>query len=284
MNEKYRLSGKSGNLFLLGSFIGPILITLLCVVYSYINVYNPIVYLTLLVFLGLLFGIMMVQKLVIKLSKCRSEKSSMLYGIIVGLFGVYASWCTFFFVLFQRDALSVNFIDIVLNPGMIYEFARSLAKEGYYSLLGIQVKGGLLWFIWIVESLGIIAAGALGGFAMMHKEIFCEHCNRWAEDMDFDLRLAIEDRMETQKVIETDISKILDYSIYEGENLEHLKINLHHCSRCQNTSTVDVNLISYEANDKGEIKEKSEDFSPVITLNSSQFFEFINKNPNYGGA
>ena len=72
MNTEYKLSGKSGNIFIVGILLGPILVTLLSIIYAYIDVYNPIVYLTLLVFIGLLFGIISVQKLVIHLSQSHS--------------------------------------------------------------------------------------------------------------------------------------------------------------------------------------------------------------------
>ena len=88
MNVEYKLSGKSGNIFFIGLLLGPIFIALLAIIYAYIDVYNPLVYFTFIVFLGLLFGIVLIQKIVIKLSKCRSETSALIYGTIVGLFGV----------------------------------------------------------------------------------------------------------------------------------------------------------------------------------------------------
>ena len=277
MNTEYKLSGKSGNIFIVGILIGPILVTLLSIIYAYIDVYNPFVYLTLLVFIGLLFGIISVQKLVIHLSKCRSKGSSIIYGIVTGIFGVYASWCAFLYVMFRKEDLPMELLDLMLSPSYVYEIAQSLSVVGYFTLFGASVKGGFLWFIWIVEAIGIIGAGALGGLAVMHEEIFCEDCNRWAEDIDFNLRLAIEDKEVTKKTIETDISKILNNSIYDGDNSEHIRINLHQCSKCQNTSTIDVDFMTYESNDKGEVKEKEEDFSSVYILSTNQINLFVNK-------
>jgi hypothetical protein len=235
------------------------------------------VYLTFLVFLGLLFGIILIQKIIIKLSKCRNKNSSIIYGLIVGLFGVYSSWCTFLYVMFREENFPIELLDLMFNPSMIYELANTLSVDGYYTLFGIEVKGFFLWLIWIIEAIGIIGAGALGGLTVMHEEIFCEDCNRWAEDIDFNLRLSIEDKIAAKKIIETEISKILDYPIYDGFNSDHIRINLHQCSKCQNTSTVDIDLISYETNDKGEIKENKEDFSEVYILNTNQFKQFMGK-------
>jgi hypothetical protein len=277
MNNEYKLSGKLGNVFIVGLLLGPILVTLLCIIYAYIDVYNPMVYLTFLVFLGLLFGIILIQKIIIKLSKCRNKNSSIIYGLIVGLFGVYSSWCTFLYVMFREENFPIELLDLMFNPSMIYELANTLSVDGYYTLFGIEVKGFFLWLIWIIEAIGIIGAGALGGLTVMHEEIFCEDCNRWAEDIDFNLRLSIEDKIAAKKIIETEISKILDYPIYDGFNSDHIRINLHQCSKCQNTSTVDIDLISYETNDKGEIKENKEDFSEVYILNTNQFKQFMGK-------
>lgn len=277
MDNEYKLSGKSGNIFIIGLLLGPILVTLVCIIYAYIDVYNPFVYLTFLVFLGLLFGIILIQKIIIKLSKCRNKNSSIIYGLIVGLFGVYSSWCTFLYVMFRKENFPIELLDLMINPSMIYEFANTLSVDGYYTLFGIEVKGGFLWLIWIIEAIGIIGAGALGGLTVMHEEIFCENCDRWAEDIDFNLRLSIEDKKATKKIIETEISKILDYPIYDGLNSDHISINLHQCSKCQNTSTIDIDFISYETNDKGEIKENKEDFSEVYILNTNQFKQFMGK-------
>jgi len=277
MNTEYKLSGKSGNIFIVGILLGPILVTLLCIIYAYIDVYNPIIYLTLLVFLGLLFGIIIVQKLVIHLSKCRSKVSSIIYGIVTGLFGVYANWCTFLYVLFSKDDIPMELLDLLLSPSLVLEMMQSLSVNGFYTLFGTDVKGGFLWFIWIVEAFGIFGVGALIGLTAIHEEIFCEDCNRWAEDLNFDLRLAIDNKDITKEIIETDIEKILDFDKLENPNSEHIKVNIHKCSKCQNTNTIDIDLITYKTNDKGEVNEKNEDFSSVYILSANQFNLFLNK-------
>lgn len=277
MNNEYKLSGKSGNIFIVGLLMGPILITILCIIYAYIDVYNPIIYLTLLVFLGLLFGIVIIQKIVIKISKCRNKNSSIIYGSIVGLFGVYSSWCSFLYVMFRQENLQIELLDLMLNPTMIYELANTISIDGYYSLFGITVKGGFLWGIWGVEAIGIIVAGAAGGLTVMHEEIFCEDCNKWAEDINFDLRLYAKGFAITENQIKSDVMVLLDYPKTESNFEEHLKVNIHRCSKCENTITIDVDLMLYEVNENGKIDEKKEDFSKVYILSDIQFNQFMNK-------
>lgn len=280
MNNEFKLSGKTGNIFIIGILFGPILVTLLSIIYAYIDVYNPIIYLTLVVYVGFLFGIILVQKLVIRLSKCRSRLSSIIYGIFTGLLGVYVSWCAFIYVIFSKDGIPLDLLDFLRNPTFVFETANLLSIDGYFSLFGSSVKGGLLWFIWIVEAIGILGAGALGGLAVIHEEVFCEDCNRWAKDLNFDLRLAIENKEVAKEIIENNIEKLLDFDKIENPNSEHIRVNLHQCPNCLNTNTIDIDLITYEKNNKGEVKEKNEDFSKVYMLSPNQINSFINKKNN----
>jgi hypothetical protein len=277
MNIEYKLSGKSGYLFIVGLLLGPILMALLSIIYAYINVYNPFIYVTMLVFIGLLSGILFIQKIVIRLSKCRNTNTSIVYGILTGLFGLYSIWCAFIYVMFRRENIPVDLYNIILSPSLVYNTANNLSILGLYELFGISIKGGLLWFIWIVEAIGIIGAGAIGGFVAIHEQVFCEDCNKWANELNDDIRLAIENRDEAKKIIDSDIEKILSFEIQENLNTEHIKVNLHQCSKCQNTNTVNVDLITYETNQKGEVKEKSEDFSSVFVISANQLNSFVNK-------
>lgn len=111
----------------------------------------------------------------------------------------------------------------------------------------------------------------------MHEEVFCEDCNRWAEDLNFDLRLAIDDKDTAKGHIDTDIEKILSFPKLENPTSEHIRVNLHQCSKCQSTNTIDVDLMSCETNDKGEVEEKNEDFSNVFVLSTNQFNLLVNK-------
>ncbi|MDB9836464.1 hypothetical protein OAC51_06120 [Flavobacteriaceae bacterium] len=277
MNQEYKLSGKAGNLWLTGILIGPLLAILLSILYSYIVVYNPFIYLTILVYAIYLFCIVLVQKLVVRMAKCRSRASSFKYGALVGVFAVYINWCTFLFVLLQRYEDAIPLTEILLNPSEVFHLASSLSVDGWYSLLGFNVSGWFLWLIWIIEILGILAAGILGGSVVLHEKVFCENCNRWVEDIDLDLRLSIEDEDKIHSSIKNDIGLITEIPVVQKDKAAHIKVNIHHCSSCNNLSTVDLDLITLEENDKGEIQENEEDFSPVFLITNEQYKKFIDK-------
>ncbi|GEM_PF-2979151 len=271
MNKEYKLSGKSGGIWLIGILLGPLLAILVSIIYAYIDVYNPFIYFTLLVYLGYLFSIVLIQKLVIRIAKCRSTKSAYLYGTIVGFIAVYANWSTFLYVFLQRQGEGIALHDILLNPSAVFDFANIISETGWYEIFGFQVSGGLLWFIWIVELVGILVAGIIGGTTVMHEEVFCEDCNRWVEDIKLDLRLSIPEEYKNKPSYTGDIDTLTEFSIAEENESPHIRVNVHHCSKCNNLSTIDIDMIRLEKNDKGGIEEKDDDFSPVIIISKDQY-------------
>lgn len=277
MNQEYKLSGKSGNLWLTGLLVGLPATILMSIIYAYIDVYNPFVYLTILVFLGYLFGILMIQTVAIRLSKCRSESQAKIFGAVIGLFAIYANWATFLFVQVVRADEYVSMLDLFLSPALLFEFAGIISEDGWFQLFDTPVSGAFLWIIWLIEAGGILGAGVYGGSKVMHEEVFCENCNRWAEDTETDLRLTIPNRADAQTAIQHDINKLLTFPVAGRAVNPQLRINLHHCSNCKNFSTIDVDLIKLERNDKGEIEENDEDYSPVLLLSNQQYKDFLYK-------
>ena len=60
----------------------------------------------------------------------------------------------------------------MLDPVSVFDMANALSIDGYYSMFGSDIKGFFLWLIWIIEAIGIIGAGAVGGLIVLHEEIF----------------------------------------------------------------------------------------------------------------
>ena len=274
MNKEYKLSEKSGNIIIIGFLIGTISAILTSIIYAYINVYNPFVYFTVLVFLGYLAAIGIIQKLVIRIAKCRNSKSASIFGFIFGLFAIYASWCTFLFVLITKEDIPIQLLDLFSDPKTILETINILSIEGTYSLFGLEVKGGLLWVIWGIESASILFVSVTSGNSIMHEEMFCEECNRWAEEVDLDINnnLSYSDKIMIENSIKNDINQLL--SVPFTKSSPFIRLNLHHCTKCQNFSTLDVDLITLTTDKEGKIEETKEDYSPVFILNNQELIKF----------
>jgi len=284
MNTRYTLSGKPGNIFILGILLGPVLTILLSIVYTYIVVYNPFIYLTLLVFIGFLLGIAVIQHTVVLLAKCRSRVSSFIYGTIVGLFAIYSVWASFIFVMFRRDGIPIDLIDLLKNPLFIFATAKSIAVEGYFSIFSTPIKGIALWAIWTIESLGILTAGIVAGIAALDEQVFCEDCKKWAEDTNFGLTLGVQDVDAAKNICETNINALLDLPHTQNLNSNHVKLKIHQCPTCKQLTTLTVEAVGCWLNEKGEQKSEIKYSSPLYILHAHNHAAFLNKKAEASGS
>lgn len=237
---------------------------------------NPFIYLTILVYGGFLIGVFAIPTFVARVSKCRSKTAAIIFGTLSGVLAIYISWYTFLYVILRKDLIAMD-LSAMLNPFKIYDTASFLSVKGYYSLFGNRVSGGFLWFIWIVEAIGIFIAGVLGGSGALHKQTFCEDCKNWAENLDFNLNLKIPDRNEAKNIVESNIMEILHFPKMDQVDGEHLRVNIQQCPDCKKTITADIDHITFEKNSKGELSEKSEDFTKILVLTPEEFELFVSK-------
>lgn len=90
----------------------------------------------------------------------------------------------------------------------------------------------------------------------MHEEMFCEEWNRWAEEVTLDQNsgLSYEDKTKAEDAIRNDINQLLSLPFANSD--PYMRVNLHHCIKCQNFSTIEIDLITTEINKKEEFEEK----------------------------
>ena len=277
MNQLYKLSGNTGSLWITGVLIGFPLAILISLIYAYINVYNPIIYLTILVYFGFLVSIFVVISLVFRIAKCRSPKNLYIYSVIFGIIVVYSSWCAFLYVFYSRwGSENIAFSEILSNPLFVIKGVNLLSIDGWFTIYEFQISGWFLWLIWIIES-SIIIFITTRDDIFLKEEIFCENCNRWAEDIDFNLRLSATDEVKINTAIKNKIDILTEIPIAKKNESPHLKVNIHHCSKCDNMSTVDIDLIKLEENKKGKIVEQKDDYSPVILLTNRLYKNLLSR-------
>jgi hypothetical protein len=280
MNEEYKLSGQMGA----GPIIGPIIAIPLSIlgafIYAYIDVYNPLIYFTGIVWVIYLGSFVLVLEKVARVSKCRNQTTMVIIGLLVGLLSIHISWACFthaFYVKFApQSSERPELLALLLDPRSSYNFATTLAEKGWYTIFGYRPFGITLWIIWGIEAGGILLAGLVGGMSALHEKVFCDPCGEWAKNLDYDKRLSLStlDQNSLQNAIAGEIDPLFDLKLAaDGEN-PHLRLNLNSCPICQFTSTLDFDLITYVQNDEGEVEEKSEDLSPVFVLTEEQFSKF----------
>jgi hypothetical protein len=235
---------------------------------------------------------------IIRFTKCRNDKISFIFIIIIGIFCIYASWCTFLYVLsesgnnnllFSRNNIETELLDWFLNPKLVVETMNIISTEGYHisyrssEIFGININGILLWFLWIIEA-GLILLGSWFFATLeLRKKIFCENCKKWIKEYmnDHNHKISMKDQNLLKNAIEKNITKLSNLEIAKEGESQYFKINLHHCQECHNLSTIHVDLVKIKRNDKGEKKIHGESYSPVFILNKQEFSYFDNLISNH---
>ena len=274
MNNEYKLSEKTGNIWTVGIVLGVLLISIVSSIYVLIDLVNPFKFLNIFIFAGYFIAVYISIKIALKVAKSRSSKNSFRFGVIIGILAIYINW--YLFVLFQLiDANNISFSILMLDAINIFYYASEIANDGYY-FDEILVSNGFLYFFWIIEAILIIIAGLIGGFGFTHEEVYCEECDRWVDLIGKDIRLSIADKDKLDTAIKEDIGLLTEFPIAKKNETPHLKVNIHHCEKCKNLSTVDIDYITIRKNDDGKFVEDNKDYSPVFLIDKETYTKLHN--------
>lgn len=259
--------------------LGAPAILLASFIYSFIIVINPLVYLSFILYLLYLFCIVAILKIVTTTSHNRSQGLSVLMGTLLGLIGLYASWVFFMDRLFANLSIRPDLFALFKSPETLYEMIQELGNIGWYTVKGSQVKGGLLWGIWIVEALGIVGAGLVGGVIALHEEVYCEKCKAWAETLETDALIFDHGSASTETIeaaASGHVERLLE--LPRGEMLApHIKVNLKRCKTCSNTTTLDFDQVTWGVDKNGNPERNASDASPVFILEDAQYHRFMER-------
>lgn len=278
--KEYTLSGKTGSIWTIGSIIAIPLSIVLSLVYAYINYYNPLPYFTVMAWVMYLALIITVIKIATKGAKCRNTTSVSLFGLMIGILSLHLSWATFCYVFANANpelGMSIELTDVLFNPFIGLVASATLAETGWYSIFGYTPTGIIAWLIFLIEGGGLVFAGFTGGLSVLHEEIFCEDCNQWTTDLNYDMRITIPEQSTLEAALNGDVETLLTCSETPKETSHHLRLNLHQCESCKNLATLDFDLIKVSLNDKNELEEDAKDLSKVFILSTDLFTKFINK-------
>jgi hypothetical protein len=275
--SEYKLSGALGTLPIVGPLIAIPACFVLALVYSYIDVYNPLVYLTGLAWVGYMIALVAILSFVRHVSKCRNRAAMLGLGLLVGGISLYFNWVCFCHAFlgmiegFETPGLMVFLTD----PAAVKSLAGEIKENGWYEIFGTQPRGMFLLVIWIVEGAGIVGAGLMGGHLASHEVVFCEGCGVWAEEVDLGVRLVPPAEQSTlDQAIAGDVSVLLGLAPSDPLSSPHLGLNFNVCPRCQQTITLDFDRVELSLTNKGELKTDTSDLSPVFVLTPTQLASF----------
>lgn len=272
MNTAYQLSGKSGAVWTIGLLVSLPLALLTSWLYGLILFHNPFVYFSVLLWVGFLYCTAFNLRITARFGKCRSEAQAKTLGVIFGLSSLYLSWAFFLGAMFSG---LVSSWDMIEDPALMFTLIKEIGSEGYYSIFGIDVKGFVLWLIWIIEAIGIILIARGAGRSAIHEEVFCEQCNEWVEETNDVFRTEVPENAVLNEANKGDVDLVLAMAHHSGKEdgapgTRILRFNYKKCESCDSLATLDWDLVEFSTNSKGEIKKEENDISPVFILTEEQ--------------
>jgi hypothetical protein len=280
-NTPYTPSGNTGNIAIGGLIVGPILVMLCSSIYAFIAVFLLLDDGVFLFFLLLffIFGLINLFWLVFRFFKCRSNRASIIFGCFFGLLAIHSSWVSF--LSFFDEEGYWGYFELFINPRLVWEKIILLNESGRFFKWGDEPEeiynGGWLWFWWSAEAVAILLAGFLGGW--LFEGIFCERCNGWADDIDFNLRLAINDKEAVKSMIENNINGLLELPAATDLQSEHIRVDIYRCTKCEKTTALRVKFITINfQKDKEEgAEEQTLSITSIFVISEDQFEAFKQK-------
>jgi hypothetical protein len=266
----HRHSGRLGtSLFLLP--VGAVIATmLLSIAYAYVTVYSPIVgYVSLLFLVFYGFGLGWAVSKVGFIAKCRNTVLLRVTGLVSGLVALYVSWATFEYALLNRydESFTASLADVLASPVAVFEIARTLNADGWYTVVGITPAGTMLWVLWGIEAVVVVAAPLLLATMAIDDQVFCETCGEWCRSTASTVRLTVpENESHFAGLGPGNVQPLISLPVaHPGEN-QFIRIDTWECEKCRNTAAMQAKMAARVANDQGKIEEKTQDLTSIWNI------------------
>ena len=151
---------------------------LLATVYSYVTLYLPIIgYFTVLLTLGLGFGVGAITVAALQRGKVRSRLFAVVASLGLGLFTTWAMWVTWGYALLQQGDSQVPLF-VLLWPPALWQLISNVNETGAWSLKGATPTGAFLWVLWAIEAALLVGIPVVMGLTVAEAP-YCEHCETW---------------------------------------------------------------------------------------------------------
>jgi hypothetical protein len=197
----YKPSGKVNGISILYLLLAIcIAIPILDFAYTYAILYIPLIYLNFLCVAGVAFALGFIASFVIGLGKVRNVLVAVIFGLLIGIAGVYVSW-----IIWIAHHFEVDYMRLVSNVDGLFFNAIGFANEqGTWGIgrSGGMVNGFMLTIVWIIE------LGAMIGFPVFFAyskacEPFIENDDSWAEVTPIGPFEFVNNKEELKRQLET---------------------------------------------------------------------------------
>jgi hypothetical protein len=213
------------------------------ILYNIIVAINPFIY----------FSFIMMTGGFLRKGKCRNRKTAAVVGVIVG--------AIVYFIAFKMLYLNSAAVNEKLNQG--WEIGI------FYSKIHLlQVDGVLVYLVWGLEALIIVAASGLLAYETV-GEPFCENCICPTVEKELG-ELGCVDRDKLVEALEQeDNSKVVEL-IVENNGDKVVSVDTYSCPKCEKCNYANISLNWLEHNGKDDPEKKNEKIIKYMYITREQ--------------
>lgn len=256
---------------LLGLIVGVIVAAPLALIYAYLTLYNPFIYINFLASIG--FGILIggVAGGVASWRKTRNEVVTVLVGLLAGLAAYYLAWADWIFALFRRGGETLPWWAWLglLYPPLLWEQIAKVNEVGAWRLRSWTPTGIALWVFWGMEAATVLGCSVAAAHAVQ-DEPFCEGCNVWTNATEDVVRVAAADPEEMKQRMEAkDIGYLEKLGAVAPDAAGWFRLDLHTCPNCTQTNTLTVKSVTVKV-EKDKRSEETKDLLDKLLLGAHE--------------
>lgn len=255
----------------LGLALGLVAGPLLALLYSYITLYLPFIYINFLISIGFGIGVGLPVGFGLKTGKVRNTPVAMLLGGAAALWTFYFVWAFWVFALVQRAGNEeVSLLDVLLNPLALGSVILKINETGAWTLFSFAVSGISLWVVWGIEALIILITPIVTVLGFV-SDPFCETCGRWAEEekavREFKC-VASQDELK-EIVRRKDYGTLLEHPRRAGDVIFY-RADVHKCKNCNVFHVLKVEEVTLKIDENGKASESKSAVVENLLINASE--------------
>ncbi len=258
----------------LGGIAGMIILSF---IYAYISVYSPIAgYISIFFVGGFGFSLGLMLSLLGHWGKCRNTGFLYLAGFIIGLLALYVSWVIFIYALLNKGGDGTQQYDLfgmMLSPGGIWAFMKSLNATGWYSIKSWTPSGTALWVFWGIEAAIILGLSTLLSTSSIDSEMFCESCEKWCDTSESFLSDFPKEEVSAEELENSIVETLSACDLVSDSIYPRINVTLYECKSCSNFAGCKLEAVTVEIDKDGKPDETKEDMTGIISLSYNKFTE-----------
>jgi hypothetical protein len=192
--------------------------------------------------------------------KIRNKKVVLGSAIFIGILAGYFVWIFTIYIRFENGG-------IILNPVELLSIISNLGQEGSWSVLGIDITGGTLYVLWVLEAFVILSMTALVTLVMYGSTPFCENCDEWSRSIELTSRLGTPGNMDSFIIgLESkDYDWLTELKNVDVGSLKKIKVDLLDCPNCSKNHHLNLTLITTDREKiEGKGGEEKEDGQLIV--------------------